>query len=172
MHTTLMRSALRFRGFALASAVLIIALAAGAPRPVLAVDAATTRQYCEDIRRAAEEASVRYVRDRQPLRDPAETFDNATRSCLGSIMRFKNPVRFLSLDFSALIQGFVDTMVSQFLNRACSAVRGEFDRSVVDAERFLRERSRNRVGVGTFTSTAPSALPQAPGVMVRGNPGE
>ena len=158
------------RNAAMPLLMLTIALASlGAPREAHAVDGATTRQYCEDIRQAAEDASVRFVQDRRPLRDPAETFDNATRSCLGSIMRFRNPVRFISLDFSAIVSGFVDNMVSSFLNRACTAVRGEFDRSIVDAERFLRDRSRNRVGVGNFTTSQPAPAPS--GLMVRGGSG-
>lgn len=156
------------------SSLLVVAVAMAsllAAPAARAVDAATTRQYCEDIRQAAEDASVRYMQDRRPLRDPAETFDNATRSCLGSIMRFRNPVRFLSLDFSSLVSGFVDNMVSSFLNRACTAVRGEFDRSVVDAERFLRERSRARQSAPALSGkAAPAAVPPS-GLIVNRPPG-
>lgn len=106
-----------------------------------AYDPASARAHCAEMQEGALDAAEDYVRTRRPLRPPSETFDTATRSCLGSVMGMKNPIRFIGFDLSSLIRSAVRGMIERFLNRACMAVQGEFDRAVWEAERYIRDRT-------------------------------
>lgn len=107
--------------------LLAASLIASAP-----ATAAQSLVDCDDLRRGATDAQLRYIQTYQPRVDPVKTFDDATGSCLEFISMFDIGFSFTipSLgDIDALLRG----MAMKLLQRACQAATQQFNRAVNDA---------------------------------------
>lgn len=107
-------------------AALMLAYAA----PSRSNDAASAQVYCDEIKKAAQDAQLRYVQTYTPKVNPVQTFDDAVTSCLDNISKFDLGLRLPGLgDLEALL----NDMIKKLMSRACQTATGQFDRAVNDA---------------------------------------
>lgn len=111
-------------------AAVMTAVMLACAQPVWATDAASAQAYCDEIRKASQDAQTRYVQTYTPRVNPVQTFDDAVTSCLDNISKFDLGLRLPGLgDLEALL----NDMLKKLLGRACQAATGQFDRAVNDA---------------------------------------
>lgn len=127
-------------------AALILVAVIGHSGQVWALDPQSVQAYCDDIKKAAQDAQTRYIQAYQPRTDPGKTFDDATSSCLDFITNFQ-------IGIPSLWDGILQKVAQQILQRACQAARSQFDKAVNDATQSVNgvvgQVPGVSVGVGT-----------------------
>jgi len=110
-----------------------------------AIDPQSAQQYCDEVRQAAKTAQQRYIQIAAPRTNPSRTFTNATQACMVWVSRFKIPQVPYFAQYP-LVQKVFEEFAIQMLQRQCSEVGSQFDKTVQDALRSVNEQT-NAVGV-------------------------
>lgn len=95
-----------------------------------ATDAASAQAYCDEIKKASQDAQARYVQIHTPRVNPVQTFDDAVASCLDNISKFDLGLRLPGLGD---LESLLNDMIKKLMQRACQSATGQFDRAVNDA---------------------------------------
>ncbi|KAG0186589.1 hypothetical protein DFQ28_007594 [Apophysomyces sp. BC1034] len=118
--------------------------------PVWALDVQSVQAYCDDVKRAAQDAQARHIQTYQPRTDPGKTFDDATSSCLDFLTNFQ-------VSIPSLWDGILTAMAKQLLQRACQAARSQFDKAVNDATQSVNGVVGQVPGAGISIGTQGNA---------------
>ncbi len=94
--------------------------------PAMALDPQSAQVYCDDVKKAAQDAQKKYVQIYQPQTDPTKTFDDATSSCLSFISN-------VNINIPSLWDGILKGLADQVLRRACQAAQEQYNKAVNDA---------------------------------------
>lgn len=113
-------------------AAVLTAIMLAHAAPSWALDAASAQAYCDEVKKAAQDAQLRYVQTYQPRVDPVKTFDDATGACLDFISNFDVGFSF-TIPSLGDIDAFLRSMATKLLQRACQAATAQFNRAVNDA---------------------------------------
>lgn len=113
-------------------AAVLTALMLAHAAPVWATDPASVQAYCDEVKKAAQDAQLRYIQTYQPRVDPVKTFDDATGSCLEFISMFDIGFSF-TIPSLGDIDALLRNMAMKLLQRACQAATQQFNRAVNDA---------------------------------------
>ncbi|UXF74692.1 hypothetical protein K7574_21020 (plasmid) [Stenotrophomonas maltophilia] len=126
-----------------------------------AIDAASVQAYCDQVRQSAQQAKQRHVQIYAPRQDPGKTFDDATQSCLDGIMSYKSMFQF-KMPSLGDVQGILQQMAKDMLNKQCQAARAQFDRAVQDAVSTVNQSTNQVPGldVGVSTGSGVTVKPQ------------
>lgn len=129
--------------------------------PTWALDAASAQAYCDEVKKAAQDAQLRYIQTYQPRVDPVKTFDDATGSCLEFISMFDIGFSF-TIPSLGDIDSFLRNMAMKLLQRACQAATAQFNRAVNDAVQSVTNGTGLNniplVSGGVTTSTSGSGV--------------
>lgn len=128
-------------------ATLILVATIAQATPSWALDAQSVQAYCDDVKKAAQDAQMKYIQTFQPRTDPGKTFDDATTSCLDFITNFQ-------VSIPSLWDGILMGMAKQLLQRACQAARSQFDKAVNDATQSVNGVVGQVPGVGVSVGTS------------------
>ena len=132
-------------------AIAVMGAALLAPSVSHAVDPQSVQAYCDDVKKSAQDAQLRYIQTYQPRVDPGKTFDDATSSCLDFINKFNIGFSF-NIPSLGDIQGILQQAAQQLLQRTCQAAQQQFNKAVTDAQQSVGQ--------------ATSGVNQLPGVNV------
>lgn len=123
--------------------------------PTWALDAASAQAYCDEVKKAGQDAQLRYVQTYQPRVDPVKTFDDATGSCLEFISMFDVGFSF-TIPSLGDIDAFLRNMAMKLLQRACQPAQAQFNRAVNDAVQSVTNGTglSNVPGVSTSVSSS------------------
>lgn len=121
-------------------AAVFTALMLAHAAPGWALDAASAQAYCDEVKKAAQDAQVRHIQTAQPRQDPVKTFDDSVSSCLESIGSFK-------IGIPSIWDAVLDGILKQLMQRVCQAARAQFDQAVNGALQTVNQ------GVGTIPGT-------------------
>lgn len=113
-----------------------------------ATDAASAQAYCDEIKKASQDAQLRYVQAYTPRVNPVQVFDDAVSSCLDNISKFDLGLRLPGLGD---LEGLLADMAKKLLQRACQTATGQFDRAVNDATQSVNGTASGATG-GIVTS--------------------
>lgn len=120
--------------------------------PLMAMSPQEAQRLCDEMVKSTEEARKDMIKVGVPQQDPGKTFENATKSCLANIARYKDIFVFRSLS-GAAIQQFITQMATEMLSSYCQAAASEFDRLVQDAMSEVNKQTGGVVTVGTSGTT-------------------
>lgn len=117
-------------------------------RSAWALDPSSAQAYCDDVKKAAQNAQTKYIQIYQPRVDPGKTFDDATSSCLGFISNF-------NVSIPTMWDGILGNMATQLMQRACQAAQQQFNKAVNDATQSVNGTVNQVPGanVGVQTGT-------------------
>lgn len=113
-------------------ATVIAAVMLAHATPTWALDPTSVQVYCDEVKKAAQDAQLRYLQTYQPRVDPVKTFDDATGSCLEFISMFDIGFTF-TIPSLGDIDAFLRNMAMKLLQRACQAATQQFNNAVNDA---------------------------------------
>lgn len=125
--------------------------------PIWALDTASAQAYCDAVKKAGQDAQLRYIQTYQPRQDPGKTFDDAVSSCLDFITGFQ-------VSIPTMWDGILAAMAKQLMQRVCQTARGQFDKAVGDAMQSVNGTAGMIPGVGVNTTSQT-------GVSVQGDNG-
>lgn len=126
-------------------AAVLVAVMLVQAAPTWALDSASAQAYCDEVKKAAQDAQLRYLQNYQPRQDPGKTFDDAISSCLDFISGFQ-------VSIPSMWDGILAAMAKQLLQRVCQTARGQFDKAVGDAMQSVNG-GVGMPGVGVSTSS-------------------
>jgi len=112
---------------------------------VWALDAQSVQAYCDDVKKAAQDAQAKYILAYKPTVDPGKVFEDATTDCLNFIVNFQ-------IGIPGPWDGLIAT-AKQALARACQAARSQFDKAVNDAVQSVNSQVSQVPGANVGTST-------------------
>ncbi|MEJ7746815.1 MAG: hypothetical protein WKF61_08695 [Luteimonas sp.] len=124
--------------------------------PAAAISPQEAQRLCDEMTKSAEEARKGMIEIGMPKQDPGKTFENATKSCLSNIAKYKDIFTFKSVS-GAAIQQFITQMATQMMESYCQAATAEFDRLVQDAMSQVNSQTRGYVTVSTNGTTINTA---------------
>lgn len=127
-------------------AAVLVAVMLVQAAPTWALDAASAQAYCDEVKKAAQDAQLRYIQTYQPRQDPGKTFDDAVSSCLDFITGFQ-------VSIPSMWDGILAAMAKQLMQRVCQTARGQFDKAVGDAMQSVNGGVGMIPGVGVSTSS-------------------
>jgi len=117
-------------------AAAIIGMALLCPTASQAVDPQSVQAYCDDIKKSAQDAQLRYIQTYQPRVDPGKTFEDATTSCLDFINKFNVGFNF-NIPSLGDIGAMLQQAAQQMLQKTCQAAAQQFNKAVSDAQQSV-----------------------------------
>lgn len=117
-------------------AVAVLGMALLTPAVSYAVDPQSVEIYCDGIKKAAQDAQLRYIQTYQPRTDPGKTFEDATTSCLDFINKFNVGFSF-NIPSLGDITNILQQAAQAMLQKACQSAAQQFNKSVQDAQQSV-----------------------------------
>ncbi len=121
------------------------------PLSASALDSASAQAYCDQVKKAGQDAQTKYIQVYQPRVDPVKTFDDATMSCLDAITNMDLGFGF-SIPGLGDIAGMLKNLGTRLMQRACQAASAQFDRAVSDAMNSVNQAT-TVPGIGSTVGT-------------------
>jgi hypothetical protein len=139
-----------------------------APSVSYAVDPQSVQAYCDEIKKSAQDAQLRYIQTYQPRTDPGKTFEDATTSCLDFINKFNVGFSF-NIPSLGDITNILQQAAQQMLQKACQSAAQQFNKAVSDAQQSVGQATTGvnqlpGVNVGMQTG---SSLPSGVSTVIK-----
>lgn len=110
--------------------------------PVWALDPSSAQAYCDEVKKASQDAQLRYLQTYQPRVNPVQAFDLATGGCLEFIANFD--IGFtLTIPSLGDIDALLRRMAMALLLRACQMATDQFNKAVNDAVKTVTDPINN-----------------------------
>lgn len=104
--------------------------------PVLALDAASVKQYCDDVKAAAQAAMNRDIALNQPSKSPSSIFNDSVKSCMEKISSMGIGINIPGIGD---LTGMLESLAKKLMDMACQAAKDQFDAAVNDAVSKVNE---------------------------------
>ena len=146
--------------------MLAVGLLIGASTGVAATSASDAQRYCEDIQQGQQKAQEEYVKIYTPEVNPTEVFQNSITPCMDQISQY---VGGLSIPGLGSIQGLIDKIGKELLEKGCQAAKQEAQsagqRAIESVRRRANEKSNGKYSqvMGTVGSQVGTVVPGSAG---------
>lgn len=143
------------------TALLLLSLSYGSV--AIAAPAPGSVADCDEIKKSAMAAQVKYIQVMQPRQDPVKVFDDSVGSCLENIGS-------LQISIPSIWDGALAAIMRQLTQRVCQAARSQFDQAVGSAMQTVNQDVGTIPGSGGMsTGIGVNRGYGSPGVQVQQN---